>query len=248
MVQRLVFVLLSLILSKGMSFIIFPKLVVERAIGCKRGWMSSGCTSPTCCRAASCHCHPFRSTLQLSGAPQETGVIYGEGMENGVRGKALALVRTTKKRGKSALLFIDGMYSRFLLKVLGDVDSSSVIRSASYTVLSLCMAICVLGSLGLDTKPLLSLFTVTGLTFGLALQKMLGDVFGALYVLAIRPFKRGDVVSIGSEPGKLFGPAKVLSIDMNFVKLLQEGDTEVLIPTSSVYGRGIYVSRSASNS
>ena len=105
----------------------------------------------------------------------------------------------------------------------------------------MCAAISLLGTLGLDTKPLLSLFTVAGLTFGLAIKRLLSDAFSSLYILVIRPFKRGDVISVGDPgPGEWFGTVE--SVDMTYVTLTVDGN-EIKMPTSAVYGKSVVLQK-----
>jgi len=128
----------------------------------------------------------------------------------------------------------DSIFTNILERITKDADTSNVIKSTLYTVAVVCATISVLSSVGLDTKPLLSLFTVVSLTFGLAFKKMLGDLFSSAYILAMRPFKRGDLITVDGKWG-----GKVVSVDMNYVKLEKADGSELLVPTASVYGKSV---------
>jgi small conductance mechanosensitive channel len=93
--------------------------------------------------------------------------------------------------------------------------------------------------MGYDTKPLLSLLSVSGLTIGFAAKDILTNTFKGLFILLTKPFHRNWTISVNGFRGK------VLSIDSRFVKLqsLQSPFTEILIPLSMIYDTAIVIEK-----
>lgn len=93
--------------------------------------------------------------------------------------------------------------------------------------------------MGIDTKPIVSLVGVLGITFGLAVKDLITNAFAGFYILFTRPFSRGDIITINDMKGK------VISIDFRFVRLQAlNGKGEILIPSSKVYGATIIIESS----
>ncbi|KAJ1421134.1 Mechanosensitive ion channel MscS [Ochromonadaceae sp. CCMP2298] len=82
-------------------------------------------------------------------------------------------------------------------------------------VLWLSLALSALGTLGVDTKPLLSLVGISGITLGLSVKDILSDTYAGIFVLVIRPFKRGSHIEVAGFKGK------VLSTNIRYVRLLR---------------------------
>ena len=59
--------------------------------------------------------------------------------------------------------------------------------------------IAVLNRFGVETTSLIALLGAAGLAVGLALQGMLGNVASGVMIPVFRPFKIGDVVTLGSD-------------------------------------------------
>ena len=95
-----------------------------------------------------------------------------------------------------------------------------------------------LGTTGVDIKPILSLLSISALTVGFAAKDLLTDTFAGVSILILRPFQRGDVITVGGFKGT------VLSIDLKYVKLASSSpDTKaavILIPLAVVY-KGIII-------
>lgn len=132
--------------------------------------------------------------------------------------------------------FFKGCLS-FLFKDPDILRISSKILSSIFWVY---IALSTLGTIGFDTKPILSLLSISGLTFGLASKDILTNTFAGLFVLITRPFKRGDIVTVGNFKGK------VVSIDIRYCKI--EGLNEktlYLLPSSMIYSNVISIEKSS---
>jgi small conductance mechanosensitive channel len=93
--------------------------------------------------------------------------------------------------------------------------------------------------MGYDTKPLLSLLSVSGLTIGFAAKDILTNTFKGLFILFTKPFQRHWTISVNGFRGK------VISIDSRFVKLqsLLSPFSEILIPLSMIYDTAIIIEK-----
>lgn len=131
----------------------------------------------------------------------------------------------TAIRGALAAFITDPDVLRIVSKILSTIAWSHIALSA-------------LGTFGVDTKPLLSLLGVGGLTFGFSIKDLLADCFAGLFVLFVRPFQRGDLVTVGGLKGR------VVSLDMRYVKLYSEEErAEILVPVAAVYRSEIKIHR-----
>jgi hypothetical protein len=77
-----------------------------------------------------------------------------------------------------------------------DPDLLKALSLVCSFILWLFLALSLLTSAGLDTRPLLSLLSISGLTIGFASKDILTNTFAGLFVLFTRPFKRGWVIQV----------------------------------------------------
>jgi len=124
-----------------------------------------------------------------------------------------------------AVLFEDRDQRRFIAQTLTVASSSMALVSA-------------LGTIGVDTSPLLTGFGAFGVTLGFALRESVGNWLGGTLLLLYKPFGAGDVVVL--QDGKYRG--RVLSIDVRYVYLEVDtatddkaiGEKEVIMIPASV--------------
>jgi small-conductance mechanosensitive channel len=125
-----------------------------------------------------------------------------------------------------------------LATFITDPDVLRIVSKILSTIAWSYIALSALGTFGVDTKPLLSLLGVGGLTFGFSIKDLLADCFAGLFVLFVRPFQRGDLVTVGGLKGR------VVSLDMRYVKLYSEEErAEILVPVAAVYRSEIKIHR-----
>jgi small-conductance mechanosensitive channel len=141
-----------------------------------------------------------------------------------------------RDKAKSAAVLFDNFLTVALGAIVNDQDMKHTLKYGIYIVIGVCATISVLGTLGFDTRPVLALFSVLSLTLGLSFKRLLSDTFTALYFLFSRPFKRGDIILLGSEPSKMFG-GKVESITMQHLTIEKDDGSRILIPTAAAYGK-----------
>ena len=131
-------------------------------------------------------------------------------------------------------------FKRILSVFISDPDVLSVLAKFVSGVLWVFFALSLLGTFGIDTKPLISLFSISGLTIGFAAKDILKDTFASAYIMLMRPFKRGWTISIAMDKGVGTLTGTVISCDPNWLKLDSEGK-ELIIPTQTLYGKAITV-------
>ena len=98
----------------------------------------------------------------------------------------------------------------FLKLFVENPDILRVGKSTIATVIYTYVAVSIAGTFGVDTKAILSLLSISGLTLGLAVQNVLGQIFAGLFLVLFCPFKRGWVISVDNYTGK------VLSVDTRY--------------------------------
>lgn len=100
----------------------------------------------------------------------------------------------------------------------------SAVRIALYLLLSLIVA----SALGVDVTGIVALASVLTLAISLALQNVLGNVFGGFTLLYTHPFSSGDFVEIAGQSGT------VKEIGLTYTKLITPDQKLISIPNSSV--------------
>jgi hypothetical protein len=123
---------------------------------------------------------------------------------------------------------------------LAGVADEDLRRTASHTLAWVCygaLALTLAGTVGVDVKPLLGLSTLFGFALSISAKSILSNTFSAAYVMWVRPFKRGDRITV-CEFGKSDKySGTVLSIDYHFVRLLTNEGNVIMVPSHAVYGK-----------
>ena len=128
----------------------------------------------------------------------------------------------------------ESFFMRIVSSFTSDLDIAILIaKFCSYSFWAY-MSLSILGTIGIDTKPFLTVLNIAFITLGFAAKDIITSFFAGIFILLIRPFQRGSVVCIQGYRGQ------VVSVDMRYVKLLdQTNGNMVLIPLSMVYGSPI---------
>jgi small-conductance mechanosensitive channel len=140
---------------------------------------------------------------------------------------------------KGRLLSLRPVIKKCLSIIIRDKDVLNLVSTTLSGTMWVFIFMSCVGTFGLDTKPLISLVTVSGFTLGLAAKDILTSTIAAAYMISMRPFKRDMVISIGEHRGR------VRSFDTNFVKLVTSDKRLILIPMASVYGKPIVIHNEA---
>lgn len=130
----------------------------------------------------------------------------------------------------------ESFFARMIAPFASDPDITAIIgRICSYAFWTY-MTMCLLGTLGIDTKPFLTFLNVALITFGFAAKDLITNSFAGIFILFTRPFSRGAIIRINGFRGQ------VVSVDVRYVKLVDLKDgSEIMIPLSMVYGSPIVI-------
>ncbi len=82
-----------------------------------------------------------------------------------------------------------------------DTTLAGYVDASLATVLRVVLLIAVFGVLGVETTSFAALLAALGLAVGAAWAGLLGNVAAGLFLLFLRPFKLGDVISAGGATG-----------------------------------------------
>jgi len=110
-----------------------------------------------------------------------------------------------------------------LLKFLG-----LLIKIALWAIIILM----VLSNMGIEITPLLASLGIGGIAVALALQTILGDLFGAFVIYFDKPFKEGDFIVVGND----MGVVKHIGIKSTRIQALQ-GQELVMSNTELINSR-----------
>ena len=134
--------------------------------------------------------------------------------------------------------FISYLVKILLSNFVKDPDMLHTLTTIVSSIAWTYVVLSALGTAGFDTKPILSLLGIGGLTLGFSLKDVLTDCYAGMFVQFTRPFQRGDTVEINGFKGK------VISTNIRHVKLLNSAENvEILIPLSIVYKSEIKIER-----
>ena len=120
------------------------------------------------------------------------------------------------------------LMGRLLRRTRLDSSLHSFIRSILRFVLYFVLLLMVAGYLGIDVTSLVALLSVVSLAISLSVQGVLSNVAGGAMVMASKPFKQGDYVSVDGLEGT------VDEIGLIYTRLHTIDNRSVLIPNSKV--------------
>lgn len=125
-------------------------------------------------------------------------------------------------------------------KITDDEDMANLIsKSAAIGAWGLFGAT-VLGTVGVDTTPLIAGIGVTGFTAGFALKEIATNFLSGILLVLDKPFKKGQGlrVLIGSNN---MPEGIVQSIDVRYVILKDEKGKTLMIPSALVYSSPLLI-------
>jgi small-conductance mechanosensitive channel len=166
-------------------------------------------------------------------------------IENGVNNHDFNTAEDSKNSNEETLqlfnLFAhsETIIRNFILRICNDPDIVAACAKILNYVFWIYGIICILGTIGIDTKPFLTSLNVVLITLGFASKDIITNNFAGIFILLTKPFSRNSIITVNGFRGR------VVSIDVRYVKLLNtENGTEVLVPLSMVYGNAIIIERS----
>ncbi|KAM0684190.1 hypothetical protein MDAP_000930 [Mitosporidium daphniae] len=118
-------------------------------------------------------------------------------------------------------------------------------RLASKTIAALTygfLGVTVMGTLGIDTTPIITGIGVTGFTIGFALKEIATNFLSGVLLMFEKPFEKGCHLKIHGGGGGIEGT--VTAIDLRHVHLkLENSEAIVLVPSSVVYSNPLSVTK-----
>jgi small-conductance mechanosensitive channel len=90
------------------------------------------------------------------------------------------------------------------------------------------LLIIMFGILGIKSENLIALGISAGVAIGFAVQDLLANVFGGLFIIFTRPFTIGDKVELAGHYGE------VVDINLMKIKIVTPGDSIINIPASEI--------------
>jgi small-conductance mechanosensitive channel len=207
------------------------KLQISLSVSCAIGLVQILMITPCLCiQSISCQLVVSKTALP--------NVAASASFHNSDENPTIPEAGKEKKRKIISFRFVEGFFKNILNIFVTDPDTLRIIAKACSWITWTFVLLSAFGTFGFDTKPLLSLLSVVGLTIGFAAKDILTNIFKGFYVLLTKPFKRGWIISVNGFRGK------VISIDSRFVKLSSLIDkSEILVPLSMIYDTAIVVER-----
>ncbi len=128
---------------------------------------------------------------------------------------------------------VGNLAARSMAKTNDDVTLNQFVGSLVRWALLVLVGIACLGAFGIETTGFAAIIGAAGLAIGLAFQGTLSSIAAGVMLLIMRPFKVGDVISVGGQVGK------VVEITL-FATFLDTPDyRRIILPNSAVFGATI---------
>lgn len=121
---------------------------------------------------------------------------------------------------------------RVLGRVRGFRQDPTVLSFAVQVVRVVVMLvglIAVLQRLGVQTTSIIAVLGAASLAVGLALQGTLSNVAAGVMLLILRPYRVGDLISVGGDIGK------VMRLDLFTTQLLDANNAKIVMPNKKVF-------------
>jgi len=118
---------------------------------------------------------------------------------------------TTTMQRLKRFFSISPSLERFLLRshIIEDEDLARLLaKTAAITIYSM-VTVSTLGTLGVDTKPLLTGIGITGFTIGFALKEVATNFISGIFLVIYKPFVRGCRIKIHGSGGGIEGKIEI---------------------------------------
>ena len=96
---------------------------------------------------------------------------------------------------------LTGMVPKALTRFGLDPMLGDFLRNIAYMAMVVLVVVATLGTLGVQTAPLLAVIGTAGLAIGLALKDSLSNIASGVMLVTLRPFHVGDVVTAAGQTG-----------------------------------------------
>jgi small-conductance mechanosensitive channel len=107
---------------------------------------------------------------------------------------------------------------RFLLRshIIEDEDLARLLSKTAAITIYAMITVSTLGTLGVDTKPLLAGIGITGFTIGFALKEVATNFISGIFLVINKPFVRGCRIKIHGSGGGIEGKIEVFFFEHLF--------------------------------
>jgi len=119
---------------------------------------------------------------------------------------------------------------KLLLKTKIDETINGFIASFIRVIIIVMMAILALGKLGISIGPFVAALGAVSLTTGLAIQGSVANFAAGLVLIATKPFKIGDTITVHDTYGE------VQEIKLAYTVLVNEDKEQITIPNKYMIG------------
>ena len=131
---------------------------------------------------------------------------------------------------------------RIFQRLTRDADLARFFAKATAVSLYTLTAVTVLGTIGVDTKPLIAGIGVTGFTIGFALKEIATNFLSGVMLVMSKPFEKGQHLRVLSSTGNAL-EGQVESIDVRYVILRSKERGLIMVPSVMVYTSPLLVIR-----
>lgn len=121
-----------------------------------------------------------------------------------------------------------------------DLDLARFLAKAGSISIYSIFGVTVLGTLGVDTNPIIAGIGVTGFTVGFALKEIATNFLSGVLLVFNKPFRKGQYLKVMGTAAGLHMEGVVESIDARYV-LLRKDTGLLMIPSVMVYTNPILV-------
>ncbi len=132
---------------------------------------------------------------------------FGWGAEPIVSTTPLSPPTTTTIQAIKRFFLIAPSIERFFLRshIIEDEDLARLLSKTAAITIYAMFTVTTLGTLGVDTKPLLAGIGVTGFTIGFALKEVATNFISGIFLVINKPFVRGCRIKIHGSGGGIEG-------------------------------------------
>ncbi len=139
--------------------------------------------------------------------------------------------------GRVLISFIKKLLARVLESRKIDLGVQTFVKSMTNILLTILLAVAVVGKLGVDTTSFAALLASAGVAVGMALSGNLSNFAGGLIVLLLRPYKVGDWI----ESQGVSGAVRSIQI---FHTVLTTADNKVIYIPNGALSNGTVINYS----
>lgn len=139
-------------------------------------------------------------------------------------------------------------FERLLIRsrITSDSDLARILGKAGSTAIYSMATLSGLGTLGVDTSPIIAGLGITGFAAGFALKEIATNFLSGLMLVFNRPFQRGQTIRVLNGNAQLHGVVE--SVDSRYVLLRSVDGSLVMIPSVLVYSNSLLVESPTSSS